>query len=682
MASNRKRGIKALLSVATEPKTTKRKAAIKSADVSAFICFKAAPRGMHMNEPEPETAEPEPEPHYGPVNLDSVFRKKPHILREGQRLLNEFIERNTTFVLQKIVALHIFATAVMDGDNISWACKIASRYSGFSDEVVRRWSRAFFLDYLGELANIDDADDSAVEAELDSSRGRHPKVKSLFSDEQFRLDAREFVKNVGYKRRKPNMTLEDFLRWIEEKWKVKVGRETARRWLHNMGFSYHQFSKGVYFDGHERQDVVEDRNRYLETLEWYGPRIERASLQSTPPSSTTLPTSSASSVTTTTTVPASAVSATPTNSTCLPGTSTHTGPTATPGSSGYPYPSLNPGSSTPGSTMTPGSNVTSCSTMNPGSTTPTGPISLGSVTPSSSCSIPSRITNSQPVISLFHDESTYYANADQSFHWSDGTSQVLKQKSLGQSIMVSDFIEEVDGFLKHDGVEARLYLEHQKDGYFNNEMLIEQVKKAMDIFDRKYPGHLGLFIFDNAPSHVKKAPNSLNPDHMNVKDGGKQPTMKDTRWNDSVQHMTLPDGTPKGMRTVLEERGINTKGMTADKLREELKKFDDFRFSPTILEEVVAARNHVCLYLPRFHCELNPIERCWCHSKKHTRANCNGSIIRLRKVVPEGLSMCSKEMIWKFFATCIDYENAYRKGDTCSTVDKTVKKYKSHRKKL
>lgn len=138
--------------------------------------------------------------------------------------------------------------------------------------------------------------------------------------------------------------------------------------------------------------------------------------------------------------------------------------------------------------------------------------------------------------------------------------------------------------------------------------------------------------------------------------------------------MLLEDGTPKGMRTVLEERGVNTKGMIAEKLREELMILDF-----PILEEVIAARNHICLFIPRFHCELNPIERSWCHSKKYTREHCTGTF-RFRKVVPEGLSTCSKDMIRKFFATCIDYEDAYRQGDTCFTVDTTVKKYKSHRK--
>ena len=57
---------------------------------------------------------------------------------------------------------------------------------------------------------------------------------------------------------------------------------------------------------------------------------------------------------------------------------------------------------------------------------------------------------SKPIIKIFHDESTFYANADRSFSWSDDKTQILKQKNLGQALMVSDFIEEVDGFLEYD----------------------------------------------------------------------------------------------------------------------------------------------------------------------------------------------------------------------------------------
>ena len=65
-------------------------------------------------------------------------------------------------------------------------------------------------------------------------------------------------------------------------------------------------------------------------------------------------------------------------------------------------------------------------------------------------------------------------------------------------------------------------------------------------------------------------------DRMNVRPGGKQPVMRDAIFNGQVQSMVLPDGQPKGMRLVLEER-VNTRGMNAAKMREKLNKFDDFK---------------------------------------------------------------------------------------------------------
>ena len=166
-----------------------------------------------------------------------------------------------------------------------------------------------------------------------------------------------------------------------------------------------------------------------------------------------------------------------------------------------------------------------------------------------------------------YDESTYYANCDQSYFWGDEHTNVLKQKSSGQSIMVSDFVDNVNGFLQFNDSKARVMIEVHKDGYFNNEGLMKQVEKAVDIFELKYPHARGLFLFDNAPSHRKIADNQLNVDKMNVSSGGKQPVMRDTVWNGNVQRMVLDDGRPKGMKIVLKERGVDTYDMNAEKMR-------------------------------------------------------------------------------------------------------------------
>ena len=58
--------------------------------------------------------------------------------------------------------------------------------------------------------------------------------------------------------------------------KIKGGisRRTAVRWLRSEGFRYVKHAKGVYIDGHEREDVVEYRqNSYIPTLRRLQPRV-------------------------------------------------------------------------------------------------------------------------------------------------------------------------------------------------------------------------------------------------------------------------------------------------------------------------------------------------------------------------------------------------------------------------
>ena len=67
-------------------------------------------------------------------------------------------------------------------------------------------------------------------------------------------------------------------------------------------------------------------------------------------------------------------------------------------------------------------------------------------------------------------------------------------------LMISDFIVEGYGYLCDDQGMARKSIETQRDGYFNDDMFIAQVA---DIFEWKFPGICGIFLFDNAPSHKK-----------------------------------------------------------------------------------------------------------------------------------------------------------------------------------
>ena len=54
-----------------------------------------------------------------------------------------------------------------------------------------------------------------------------------------------------------------FAEWIHKEYNRRVHDDTARRWLVKLGFSRVHHQKGVNFDGHDRDDVVQYTNKYL-----------------------------------------------------------------------------------------------------------------------------------------------------------------------------------------------------------------------------------------------------------------------------------------------------------------------------------------------------------------------------------------------------------------------------------
>jgi hypothetical protein len=50
-----------------------------------------------------------------------------------------------------------------------------------------------------------------------------------------------------------------------------------------------------------------------------------------------------------------------------------------------------------------------------------------------------------------------------------------------------------------------------RDGYFDNEDLLRQTDRVIDIFESKTKGFVtGLWLFDNAPGHQKRPENGLS----------------------------------------------------------------------------------------------------------------------------------------------------------------------------
>ena len=45
-----------------------------------------------------------------------------------------------------------------------------------------------------------------------------------------------------------------------------IRSRTARKWLNRLGYKWKEVQKGVFFDGHEREDVVEYREEFLDEM--------------------------------------------------------------------------------------------------------------------------------------------------------------------------------------------------------------------------------------------------------------------------------------------------------------------------------------------------------------------------------------------------------------------------------
>ncbi|KAG0639110.1 hypothetical protein HOY80DRAFT_1046121 [Tuber brumale] len=103
-------------------------------------------------------------------------------------------------------------------------------------------------------------------------QGKHSKVISLLEDPDTILAVRSYILQVGEKLTafglvkaiaaywKESMDDDDITNWsvnnVAREVERTIGSRTARMWLQKLGFNYKEYRKGVYNDGHEREDEI------------------------------------------------------------------------------------------------------------------------------------------------------------------------------------------------------------------------------------------------------------------------------------------------------------------------------------------------------------------------------------------------------------------------------------------
>ncbi|TFK29060.1 hypothetical protein FA15DRAFT_678128 [Coprinopsis marcescibilis] len=371
-------------------------------------------------------------------------------------------------------------------------------------------------------------------------------------------------------------------------------------------------------------------------------------------------------------------------------------------------------------------------------------------------------------VPIFQDESAFRSNDLQPTAWTKDGEMPLWKKGGGRMVHVSDFIVELTGHLKlsPELIDAQKGLppeqqvpEHARviiypgkngDAWWDAKQLIDQVKtRAIPIFEKLYPGAVAEFFFDQLTAHSAFGPNGLRMADMNVRPGGKQPKMHNTKIPNNnlnpelcgkpqtmVFDENLPEdhpfyefcGQPKGMRQVLEERGLwdlltarnggkaipGTCKMCSLSIKEQEKRAKevakamagieepkeadpddsddsgddtDSLTGPTccmrkpLLQLVIEEAGHKCYFLPKFHCELNPIEMHWGWAKcMRYRAVADGTWQKAKQIIPEILDSCTPKLIRAFFRKTWRYMDAYHKGLNAKQAEHAVRKYKSHRR--
>ena len=167
----------------------------------------------------------------------------------------------------RYLAIQYYFKHRMEGKNKGQSAKEAAKFfwpngsKFYRNKAIIRWA----TEYL---------DNNILS---DHSQGIHVKRVSFLSDNDVKMKVLDMVKKTQAKYR----TLDGILKFINEDIVPSllgvtgtVGKTTLAKYLYEWGYSYRKNEKTIFFDGHERKDVVAYRQEWSKRMLQYMERSE------------------------------------------------------------------------------------------------------------------------------------------------------------------------------------------------------------------------------------------------------------------------------------------------------------------------------------------------------------------------------------------------------------------------
>ncbi|CUA69593.1 Protein unc-13 homolog B [Rhizoctonia solani] len=516
---------------------------------------------------------------YKPCKLDSVTRKRYEAITACLRF---YLRSGANFT------------------DASWNAAIGAGRGEWYARTIRLWTQRFVATGCLPMNNFG------------------VKNHSMLEDEDIASEIRFYLRDKG-----KYITAEDLTGFVNTPevqqhfgLSKPVSKRTARRWLRRMGYQWRRHKAGLYYDGHEREDVVHYRQQVFlpkwKALEPFMPSWDHDSGLEIPP--------------------------------VLQGTQ-------------------------------------------------------------------------QEVTIWFHNATTAYAHDRCDVYWVPVDEHATpRKKGQGLSVMFADYISARHGFLaSRDGrLTTRKILQAGKnrEGYLTNVDICQQFRSAVKLAKQEYPKERHLFVYDNARIHTKHPPTAPSARSMTKGEsllrvqtvdsqGNKIKVRMDNPQfpNGSEQELYLPgpEGMFKGMEVLLQERGYNTTGLKAQCQnfkcvdpsadcccrRILFRIFDTDNGPKSILESLAEELGTEVIFLPKYHCELNPIEQCWGYAKRlYRKAPPSSRVADVEKNMLQALSMVPIESIRRFVARSRRFIDAYAEGldgPNAAASDWVKRRFRRHR---